>query len=138
MATFLFVETSFKIGAYRKIQKCISLEERLEMVRPECFKAPYVTSRNVPYGPAGTWPTDNFLGEGVLAKGQTVWLKCTRDKGSAESLVPAFVEHLGPIVVDARFLVDLGQHVTSSLQKWRGSSPIDQEARYRHRGTASK
>jgi hypothetical protein len=41
-------------------------------------------------------------------------------------------------VVDARFLVDLGQHVTSSLQKWRGSSPIDQEARYRHRGTASK
>ena len=108
------------------------------MVRPECFKAPYVTSRNVPYGPAGTWPTDNFLGGGILAKGQTVWLKCTRDKGSAETLVPAFVEHLGPIVVDARFLVDLGQHVTSSLQKWRENSPIDQEARYRHRGTASK
>lgn len=94
------------------------------MVRPECFKALYVTSRNVPYGPGGTWPTDNFLGGGVLAKGQTVWLKCTRDKGSAESLVPAFVEHLGPIVVDARFLVDLGQHVTSSLQECgEGAAP---------------
>jgi hypothetical protein len=108
------------------------------MVRPECFKAPYVTSRNVPYSPAGTWPAEKFLGGGVLAKGQTVWLECTREKESAETFVPAFVEHLGSIVVDARFLVDLGQHVTSSLQKWKGGDPIDQKEHYDCRATGSK
>jgi hypothetical protein len=95
------------------------------MVRPECFKAPYVTLRNVPYSPVGTWPTDKSIDGGVLAKGQTVWLKCTRERESVDTLVPAFVEHLGSILVDARFLIDLGQHVTSSLQKWRGGSPVD-------------
>jgi hypothetical protein len=32
---------------------------------------------------------------------------------SAKPLVSAFVKHLGVIVVDARFLVDLGQHIIS-------------------------
>jgi hypothetical protein len=87
----------------------------------------------VPYSPAGTWPTDKFLGGGVLAEGQTVWLECPCEKESVETLVPAFVEHLGAIVVDARLLVDLGQHVTSSLQKWRGGSPVDQKEHYDYR-----
>jgi hypothetical protein len=83
------------------------------MMKPECFRVPHVTSRNVPYSSAGTPPTDKFLGGGVLAKGQTVWLECGPHEESAKPLVSAFVKHLGVIVVDARFLVDLGQHIIS-------------------------
>jgi hypothetical protein len=93
------------------------------MVRPERFKAPHVTLRNVPYSSAETLPADKSLDGGVLAKGQTVWLESTRERELAKILVPAFVEHLGPITIDVRFLVDLGQHVTSSLETWKGGRP---------------
>ena len=72
---------------------------------------------------AETLPADKSLDGGVLAKGQTVWLESTRERKLAKILVPAFVEHLGTITIDERFLVDLGQHVTSSLETWEDGSP---------------
>jgi hypothetical protein len=44
-------------------------------------------------------------------------------------MVHAFVEHLGVTALDVRFLVDLGKHVTKSLQEWKESKrPLNQEA----------
>jgi hypothetical protein len=108
------------------------------MMKPECFRVPHVTSRNVPYSSAGTPPTDKFLGGGVLAKGQTVWLECGPHEESAKPLVSAFVKHLGVIVVDARFLVDLGQHIISSLYKLKDDRPVGQKTRYDSRPAGSK
>jgi hypothetical protein len=88
-------------------------------VRPTCFKFPYVTTQSLPYSHGEASYQERYLDGGVLAEGQTIWLQSPRDMRSGEIMVPAFVEPLGVITLDVRFLMDIGGHVTQSLQSWK-------------------
>jgi hypothetical protein len=80
------------------------------MLRPEYFSIEYEASRNMPYGIEEQAHPNMLTGGGVLKKGELVWLKEAPTGGSTAGVIPAFVEHLGVILLEARFLVDYGHH----------------------------
>ncbi len=71
------------------------------MNKPVAFRQPYVAARNMPYlfGAPSTQPYG-----GVLSKGQIVWM----DDASSVRLnpAPAFVDGIGLILVDPRWLLN--------------------------------
>jgi len=73
------------------------------MLPPEPFRHSFVAVRNIPYTRRdGTRREGPFSG-GVLGRGQLVW---TRESGKLRSdSVTAFVEDLGPVSLDPRWLV---------------------------------
>jgi hypothetical protein len=75
------------------------------MFTPESFTIRYVTSRNMPYGVEETSSPTMLSGGGVLKKGQAVWLREALKDIYKEAAVPAYVEDLGVVLLDARFLV---------------------------------
>lgn len=89
------------------------------MVKPECFKVEYVTSCHTPYGIEETSSPGMLSSGGVLGKGQPVWLKESLTAKRMKTIVPAYVEHLGIVSLDTRFLVDSGHPVEPS----RSSKP---------------
>jgi hypothetical protein len=72
----------------------------------EDFSIRYVTSRHMAYGIEEMSSKNLLSGGGVLKKGQVVWLKEPLTEKSKATAVPAYVDHLGVVMLDARFLVD--------------------------------
>jgi hypothetical protein len=92
------------------------MKEKGSMFTPESFIIRYVTSRNMPYGVEETSTPNMLSGGGVLKKGQAVWLKEALNEKSREAAVPAYVEELGVVLLDARFLVDHARPLASSVK----------------------
>jgi hypothetical protein len=78
------------------------------MIKLECFRVGYIASCNMPYGVDETSCPEMLSSGGVLRKGQPVWLKEPLTAIAMNTFVPAYVEHLGVVSLDARFLVDFG------------------------------
>jgi hypothetical protein len=76
------------------------------MFTTEDFSIRYVTSRHMPYGIEEMSSQHMLSGGGVLNKGQIVWLKEPLTEKSKATAVPAYVDRLGVVMLDARFLVD--------------------------------
>jgi hypothetical protein len=76
------------------------------MFTTEDFSIRYVTSRHMPYGIEEMSSQNMLSGGGVLKKGQVVWLKEPLNDKSKAAAVIAYVDHLGVVMLDARFLVD--------------------------------
>jgi hypothetical protein len=90
------------------------------MLKPLGFRLPYITARNTPYIAGKATQTGVPLDGGVLRKNEVVWLKgiCSRDMQ-----VPAFVDHLGLVLLDSRLLVDLKRHMFESLNVEHAPDP---------------
>jgi hypothetical protein len=86
------------------------------MSKPECFRVGCVTSCNMPYGIDETSRQEIPSTGGVLKKGQPVWLKESLTGRTLKTFVLAYVEHLGVVSLDARFLVDFSNPVDSTRQ----------------------
>jgi hypothetical protein len=89
------------------------------MIKPECFRIGCVAFCNTLYGIDETSRPEMFSSGGVLRKGQPVWLKESLTAKRMKTIVPAYVEHLGIVSLDTRFLVDSGHPVEPS----RSSKP---------------
>jgi hypothetical protein len=88
------------------------------MIKPECFRVGYIASCNMPYGFDETSRPEMLSSGGVLRKGQPVWLKESLTGKPINTFVPAYVEHLGVVSLDARLLVDfaiLPNHVGKAI-----------------------
>ena len=70
------------------------------MVKPETFQKPCVALRHVPYLFEENSPTG-----GVLGRGQTVWVQNDCDPQKAPHAARAFVENVGVVSLDPRWLV---------------------------------
>jgi hypothetical protein len=91
------------------------------MFKPKCFSRGYVASRNMPYNTEDPSGPNLLPCGGVLRKGQPVWLKESPPRRPTKTLVPAYVEHLGVISLDARFLVDFDH----SVEPRRSTTPTE-------------
>jgi hypothetical protein len=95
----------------------------------QLFVFPYLTSQSVPYSATDTAQMSATVDGGVLSKHRTVWLKESREACSNERnerIVPAFVEKVGVVLIDARYLVDLSFSLLNSMQardRSRSNSP---------------
>ena len=87
----------------------------MTITRPASFRIPYITSRHLPYRRTNINGVDASIDGGVLKENQIVWLSSDRDD---RVIVSAFVDHIGEISVDARFLIDLGRQMSNSLDGW--------------------
>jgi hypothetical protein len=89
------------------------------MIKPECFRVGYITSCNMPYGVDETSRPEMLSSGGVLPKGQPVWRKESLAGKAMTTFVSAYVEHLGVVSLDARFLADFGNPAESRRQSNR-------------------
>lgn len=72
-------------------------------LRPEAFNEPYIVTDHLAYlfVEASGGPSSSG---GVLRKGQTAWLEAVVQRTELQSFIRAFVESVGVIVVDPRWL----------------------------------
>ena len=87
----------------------------MTITRPSSFRIPYIASRHLPYCRTNINGVDASVDGGVLKENQIIWLSSDRDD---RVIVSAFVDHIGEISVDARFLIDLGRQMSNSLDGW--------------------
>ena len=71
------------------------------MTKPDEFREAYVAIQNIPY--LRESPQDLASG-GVLAKGQLVWVQTMFDAEERPNSISAFVDDVGVISLDARWL----------------------------------
>ena len=87
------------------------------MVHIELFAFPFLTSQNVPYFGLDAAQMSATVDGGVLSKHQIVWLMESRQIVSNETTVAAFVEGIGGVLIDGRYLIDLSS-LLNNLREW--------------------
>jgi hypothetical protein len=67
------------------------------MDRPLVYRDSYVVNRNFPYEMAERLPSGEYLGGGVLGKGQRVWMQHDREATTYGHVVSVYAEDIGII-----------------------------------------
>ena len=67
------------------------------MDRPLVYRDSYVVNRNLPYEMVERLPSGDYLGGGVLGKGQRVWMRHEPLTGTRCHAVSVFAEDIGLI-----------------------------------------
>ena len=75
------------------------------MFKPEAFQQPYVALRNIPYQCGDPSAKGATPSGGVLGRGQTVWTKENYELKTYPRTTTAFVDDIGIISLDPRWLV---------------------------------
>jgi hypothetical protein len=74
------------------------------MDKPQTFRKQYITRQNLPYVFGETASVPRSLYCGVLGRGQIVWMDEVAHSGRRPIPASAFVDGIGLISVDARWL----------------------------------
>lgn len=76
------------------------------MRRPSAFRRPFSTARNIPYQCVDRDGRGSESG-GVLSAGQRVWLPETKKSVAEFAQTTAFVEEVGLVCLETRWLIPL-------------------------------
>ncbi len=77
------------------------------MDRPLVYQDRYVVNRNLPYEMVERMPSGDYLGGGVLGKGQRVWMRHETHPDVRGHAVSVYAEDIG--------LINLNRHCLSRL-----------------------
>ncbi len=75
------------------------------MLRPDVYRQPHVALQHIPYICGGGSTIRDSSSGGVLGRGQTVWTSDNCQSKTYQSLTSAFVEGIGIVSLDPRWLV---------------------------------
>lgn len=75
------------------------------MNKPHAFQQPYVAAQNIPYLCAASFSQASSCSGGVLSRGQVVWLSNSNNLSVRSHDAPAFVDGIGLVSLDPRWLV---------------------------------
>ena len=76
------------------------------MIKPQAFQVRYITLQNLPYTFGEPQRANTAVG-GVLSKGRLVWAQRPYDLGEHGGSAAAFVDDIGIISLDPRWLSGL-------------------------------
>ena len=106
------------------------------MVKPAIFQQPYVTARNMPYVYTDESVSNQFALEGVLCSGQIVWIGEADTSRARPRSAVGFVDGIGIVVVDPRWLTRAQAPVTQSTPQRAADKKTETAAKFVHNPAA--
>ena len=105
------------------------------MDRPVTYRDSYVVNRNLPYEIVELLPAGEYLGGGVLRKGQRVWMRYEPQATTCHRAVSVYAEDIGVISLNPHCLsrVDWQESTTFRGNASQGLNYIDVAPKLEHR-----